>query len=43
MAWFIAMLEDGVDPGRMKRQVEVARDDILRGVSIDFRQRLRVC
>ena len=41
LAWVLNMLEDGDDTSRIKRQVEGARDDLLRGASIDFRQRLR--
>jgi len=41
LAWILAMLEDGGDVGRIRRKVEGARDDLLRGISVDFRQRLR--
>jgi len=41
LAWILAMLDDGGDVGRIRRKVEGARDDLLRGISVDFRQRLR--
>jgi len=41
LAWVLNMLEDMEDPNRIRRQVEGARDDLLRGVSVDFRQRLK--
>jgi hypothetical protein len=41
LAWVLNMIEDGDEQVRIKRQVEGARDDLLRGVTLDFRQRLR--
>jgi hypothetical protein len=41
MAWFLGMLEDDAELGRVRREVEAARDDLLAGVTVDFRGRLR--
>jgi hypothetical protein len=41
LAWVLGMIENGDASARLRRQLEGARDDLLRGVTLDFRQRLR--
>jgi hypothetical protein len=42
LACVLNMIEEGDDGARIRRQVEGARDDLLRGVTLDFRQKLRI-
>jgi hypothetical protein len=41
LAWALNLLEVTEDLGRIRRQLEGARDDLLAGVSVNFRQRLK--
>lgn len=41
LAWTLNLLEETEDLGRIRRQLEGARDDLLAGVSVNFRQRLK--
>ena len=41
LAWTLGLLEETEDLGRIRRQLEGARDDLLSGVSLNFRQRLK--
>ena len=40
LAWALGLLEETGDLGRVRRQLEGARDSLLAGVSVNFRQRL---
>ena len=42
LAWVLSLLDELQDPRVIRRQVEGARDDILRGSSIDFREKIRI-
>jgi hypothetical protein len=37
LAWVLNLLEETNDTARIRRQVEGARDDLLAGVSVNFR------
>jgi hypothetical protein len=41
LAWILNLLERNPAPERLRSQVEAARDDLLQGVSVDFRERIR--
>ena len=41
LVWVLNLLEGTNDTARIRRQVEGARDDLLAGVSVNFRQRLK--
>jgi hypothetical protein len=41
LAWTLGLLEETEDLRCIRRQLEEARDDLLAGVSVNFRQRLR--
>jgi hypothetical protein len=40
LTWTLNLLEETDDLGRIRRQHEGARDDLLAGVTVNFRQRL---
>lgn len=40
LAWTLNLLEEAEDFGRIRRQLEEARDDLLAGVTVNLRQRL---
>lgn len=40
LAWTLNPLEEAEDFGRIRRQLEEARDDLLAGVTVNLRQRL---
>jgi len=40
LAWTLNLLEETEDIGRIRRQREGARDDLLAGVTVNLRQRL---
>jgi hypothetical protein len=40
LAWTLNLSEETEDLGRIRRQLEGARDDLLAGVTVSFRQRL---
>jgi hypothetical protein len=40
LAWTLNLLEETEDIGRIRRQRERARDDLLAGVTVNLRQRL---
>jgi len=42
LAWVLSLLDELQDPRMIRRQVEGARDDILRGSSIDFREKIKI-
>ncbi len=39
LAWVLGPLEETEDPHRLRRNLEGARDDLLSGVSVNFRDR----
>jgi hypothetical protein len=41
LAWTFGLLQETEDLSRIRRQIEGAKDDLLAGVSINFRQRLK--
>jgi hypothetical protein len=41
LAWALNLLDQTDDVGRVRRQLEGARDDLLARVSVNFRQKLR--
>ena len=41
LAWTLGLLEQTEEISRIRRQVEGARDDLLAGVTVNFRQRLK--
>jgi hypothetical protein len=40
LAWTLNLLEETGDLGRIRRQLEGTRDDLLAGVTVNLRQRL---
>ena len=40
LAWTLNLLEEVEDFGRIRRQLEEARDDLLAGVTVNLRRRL---
>lgn len=41
LAWTLGLLDETQDLGRIRRQLEGARDDLLAGVTVNFRKRLK--
>jgi len=41
LAWALGLIEEGLDIAHLRRQLEGARDDLLRGITLDFRVRLK--
>jgi len=41
LAWVLNLLDQTRDRGHLRRQVEGARDDLLAGVSVNFREKLK--
>lgn len=41
LAWFECLLDNVGDLAKIRRQVEDARQDLMRGVAVNFRDRLR--
>lgn len=41
LAWVLTLLDRTENPDRLRREVASARDDLLQGVSVDFRERIK--
>jgi hypothetical protein len=40
LAWFENLLDSTGDLGKVRREVKQVKDELLRGVAVDFRQKI---
>jgi hypothetical protein len=42
LAWVRTLLEGADNVAKIRREVETVRDELLHGVAVDFRERLKI-